>query len=187
MSIGDYTRNLPANSTELDPLNQRVQASLDGTLDELPDTFENWQAPQVREAVEGLQRADENRTKQRANADAFLASHPEFLDIQANGETMNRTLEALYGERLYTPAEFERAYKVCRANKTLQLDEAELAKQAQAAANARAKAEQKSRAAAARTYTEEELYEMPLEELRQIENRDLQKRQEKIAQEGGWY
>jgi hypothetical protein len=103
------------NPAENDPLNRRVNGALNGTLDELSEEgFEFWPKQKVREAVEGLQRADSNTIAQRANADAFVDLHPEFLDIDSNGETMNRTLEALYGARVYTVSEFEKAYQVCR-------------------------------------------------------------------------
>ena len=184
--MGNFGRHIP-NSAEQDPLNVRARASLDGTLDELPDTFENWDKDRVKEAVQGLQRADESTIKQRANADAFLALHPEFVDINTNGQTMNRTLEALFGERLYSVSEFEKAYEVCCANNSLTLDQAEIVKQQQAAANQRAKAERARRAVETRVYSESEKENLSLEELRAAENREIQRRNERIGQEGGWY
>ena len=181
-----FDNRLVPNSVEQDPLNQHVRAALDGTLEELPDTFEHWPADRVKEAALGFQRADDNRIAQRANADAFLALHKEFLDTQANGETMNRTLEALYGERLYTVSEFEKAYAVCRANNSLTLDQAEIVKQQQAEANQRAKAERARRAAETRVYTEDEKYSLSLEELREAENREIQKRMQQAGERGGY-
>jgi len=89
------------NPAENDPLNRRVNGALNGTLDELSEEgFEFWSKEQVKEAIAGLQREDSNKIAQNANAESFLALHPEFVDIDSNGETMNRTLQALYGERV---------------------------------------------------------------------------------------
>jgi hypothetical protein len=162
---------------EVDPFDDKVRRSLDGTLNELPDTFENWSADRIKEAALGFERADRDRIAQKANADAFLALHPEFVDLNTNGQTMNRTLEALYGDRLYSVAEFEKAYDVCRANNSLTLDQAEVVKQQQAAANERAKAARKQRAAETRVFSEHEKEAMSLEELREAENRELNQRE----------
>jgi hypothetical protein len=147
--MANYERLLH-NAADEDPLNVRVNASLKGTLDALPDTFENWDKEKVKTAAEGFMRADSGRIAQRANADRFLSLHPEFVDIDSNGQTMNRTLEALHGERLYSVSEFEKAYEVCLANNSLTLDQAEIVKKQQAEANQRAKAERARRAAETR-------------------------------------
>jgi hypothetical protein len=172
---------------EIDPFDEKARRTLDGTLGELPDTFENWSADRVKEAALGFARADSDRIAQRSNADAFLALHKEFIDIDANGQTMNRTLEALYGDRVYSVAEFEKAYAVCRANNSLTLDQAEIVKQQQKAANERAKAAREQHAAATRVFSEEEKENMSLEELRDLENREIQKRMQQVAEEGGYY
>jgi hypothetical protein len=175
-----------SNPADQDPLNRRVNAALTGTLDELSEEgFEFWPKEQVKEAIVGLQREDSNKIAQDANADAFLALHPEFVDIDSNGKTMNRTLEALYGERVYTVSEFEKAYQVCCANNSLTLDEAEIVKQQQSAANLRAKAERARRAAENRVFSEDDKYNMSLEELRQVENNELQKRLQLAGERGG--
>jgi hypothetical protein len=117
--------------------------------------------------------------------DHFVALHPEFIDINANAETMNRTLEALYGDRLYSVDEFEKAYAVCRANNSLELDEALIVKQQQAAANQRAKAAREQRAAATRVFSEAEKENMSLEELREAENREIRRRMQEAGERGG--
>lgn len=138
--------------------------------------FEDWSPEKQKTSYEGLQRADSNKIEQKANADAFVAAHPEFLDTDANGSTMNRTLEEMFGVRVYTVAEFEKAYAVCRANNSLKLDQAEIVKQQQAAANARTKAAIKQRAdAAARAYSPNADYDtLSVEELRNRANEELQ-------------
>jgi type IV secretory pathway VirJ component len=170
---------------EVDPFDDKIRRSLDGTLSELPDTFENWSAQRVKEAALGFARADSDRIAQKANADAFLTLHKEFIDIDANGQTMNRTLEALYGDRVYSVSEFEKAYAVCRANNSLTLDQAEIVKQQQAETNQRAKAAREQRAAATRVFSEDEKDNMSLEELRAVENREIQQRMQQGGERGG--
>jgi hypothetical protein len=184
--VGMFGHSYLHNQAAEDPLNVKARRSLDGTLDELPDTFENWSAEQVKEAALGFARADSDRIAQRANADAFLALHREFLDIDANGQTMNRTLAALYGDRLYSVAEFEQAYTVCCANNSLTLDKAEIVKQQQKATNERAKAARAQLAAETRVFSEDEKENMSLEELRAAETREIQQRMQRIGEEGGW-
>src|SRR6266699_3363371 len=118
--MGNFGRHVP-NEAEADPMNVRIRSTIDGTLDQLPDTFENWNPERVKEAALGFALADSNRIEQLANADAFLALHREFFDLDSNGQTMNKTLEALYGEKVYTVSEFEKAYEVCCANNSLTL------------------------------------------------------------------
>src|SRR5215469_15468719 len=137
--MSNYLRYVP-NAAESDPLNVRIQSSLDGTLDQLPDTFENWDKERVKEAVQGLQRADAKLNARRETADAFIDAHPEFIDTQENGERMNRTLQSLYGDTTFTPEHFERAYAVLRANNMLDVDQAVIVQQEQAATNERNKA-----------------------------------------------
>jgi hypothetical protein len=170
---------------EVDPFDDKARRSLDGTLGELPDTFENWSADRVKEAALGFARADSDRTAQRANADRFLALHKEFVDIDSNGQTMNRTLEALYGDRVYTVAEFEKAYAVCCANNSLELDQALIVKQQQAAANQRAKTAREQHAAATRVFSEDEKENMSLEELRATENREMLLQMQQAGERGG--
>ncbi len=158
---------------------------LDG-LDPLnSEKFEKWAPERQKEAYEGFVRADSTRIEQKANADRFVALHKEFVDIDTNGQTMNRTLEALYGDRLYSVAEFEKAYAVCRANGSLTIDLAEEAKQRQAVVNQRAKAAREQRAAETRVLSETEKENMSLEELREAENREIRRRMQEAGERGG--
>ncbi len=158
---------------------------LDG-LDPLnSEKFEKWSPERVKEAALGFARADSTRIEQKANADLFVALHPEFIDVNENGQTMNRTLEALYGDRLYSVAEFEKAYDVCRANNSLTLDKAEIVKQQQAVANQRAKAAREQRAAATRVFSEAEKENMSLQDLRKAETREIQRQMQQAGERGG--
>jgi len=83
--------------------------------------------------------------------------------MTAMGKQFNKTLDAMFGaNRTYTIEQFERAYQVCCANNSLELDRAEIAKQEQAAAKERAKAARAKRAVETRVYTEAEKEEMSL-------------------------
>jgi len=174
---------------KVNPFDEQVKRSLDGEPlfnDESP-RFEDWSPAKQRAAYDGFVRADNDKSEQKANADTFLALHKEFLDTNENGQAMNRTLEALYGNKVYTVDEFERAYAVCRANNSLTLDKAEIVKQQQAAANQRAKEAREKRVRETRVFSEDEKETMSLEELREAENREIQQQNRRIAEEGGWY
>src|SRR5467141_1437582 len=101
-SVGGYTRNI---DTQEDPFNTRVRAFKDDSLSELPSTFENWEAPLIKEAVEGLQRADRQQQAINArvkNAEAWMAGHPEYISQPANNDLMNHELKRMFGEIEWT-------------------------------------------------------------------------------------
>jgi hypothetical protein len=187
-AVGSYLRHVqnPANE---DTFNKDTRRALDGEkrFDDDSPRFEDWSAAKQRAAYEGLERAEDNKIKQRANADAFLASHAEFIDIDANGQTMNRTLEALYGDRVYTVDEFEKAYEVCRANNSLKIDLAEEAKQQQRAADAQRKTvvKQRQERERLRNLSEDELNALPLEELRALVERQQHEDMQHEGERGG--
>jgi hypothetical protein len=122
----------------------------------------------------------------RQNADAFASLHSEYLDTPENGKRFNNTLKAMFGDCAHTVEQFEAAYQVLRANNTLDLDQAEIVKQEQAATNQRNKAARDQRARDTRTYTEDEKYSMSLDQLRQLETREIQQRMQRRGEEGGW-
>jgi hypothetical protein len=161
----------------------QVRARLRGgsTFDDSSPRFEDWSPEKQRASYEGLQRADANVNDQRENADTFLALHPEMPDTTANAQALNRTLEALYGKRVYSVVEFEKGYEVARANNLLHLDKNELAKQAKAATQQRAKVE-RSRIV---YRTEEELETMPIEEIRRLDAIERQKQMQEAGERGG--
>ena len=159
----------------------RARLNGESSFDDSSPRFEDWSPAKQRASFEGLQRADANVTEQRANADAFVALHPEIPDTTANAKVLNSTLEAMYGQRVYTIEEFENAAKVARANGLLQLDQAELAKQRAAANEQRAQAE-RSRIV---YRTEAELENMPLEEIRRLDAIERQKQMQQAGERGG--
>ncbi len=184
MSIGSFTR-YTSNPAEEDPLNVRVTSSLNGTFDELPDTFENWSAPQVKEAVQGLQREDQvahDRLETQKNGDAFVAGHPEFIDNTANAHLLFNQMNTMFGEGLHTLDHFEKAYEYLRTKTNfLKLNQAELAKQQKVAAKQRFDAAQKPV-----TPSQQDLYNMPLEDLRRLDAIAEQSRLQREGETGGW-
>jgi hypothetical protein len=178
----DYTRYTQA---EDDPFNKRIRAFRDDSIDSLPDSFENWPKEKIKEAVEGVIRADQRQQDIAAtgqNGTSFVALHEEYLDTPANGQLMNHQLRTLYGETLYTLEHFEAAYQALRASGFLALDKKKVAEQERAAAKARVQAE----LARSVPKSEDELYSMPLEDLRRLDAIENQKRMQRRGEEGGW-
>jgi hypothetical protein len=182
-AVGSYLRHVP-NSADNDEFNENLRRAHAGLGPVKPQPT----AEQIKTLVEEAIAADETRAINIRHSEEFVSLHPEFLDHPKNGEQFNRTLDAMFGaNRAYTLDEFERAYAVCLANNSLELDKAELVKQEQAAAKERAKAARARRAAETRVFSEAELESMSLEDLRKVEDREIQKRNQRIAEEGGWY
>lgn len=181
--MANYERFL-LNEADQDPLNVRVNASLNGTIDELPDKFEFWNKDAVREAVEGLQRADraaQDRVENQKIGDAFVAGHPEYKDTNANAALMTHELNRMFGPGLHPLEHYEKAYESLRSSNFLALDQAELKKQQKAAAKQRFEQE-RSRSV---TPSEQELYDMPLDDLRRLDAIENQKRLQLAGERGG--
>ena len=179
-SVGSYTRHV---TEQEDPFTTRVRAFRDDSLDQLEDKFENWEAPQVKEAVEGLQRAD-NKTQivnqNMATGDAFAAGHKEYVDNDANALLILNQMDTMFGKGLHPLEHFESAYEYLRTNTNfLKLNQAEVARQQKAADKARYDAQR----AQSVTPSEDEMYSMPMEEIRMRDVIENQKRKERIALE----
>jgi len=182
-AVGSYTRFIP-NSADADEFNQNLKRAHDG----LGPVRPTLTAEEIKVAYEDALAADETRTNNFQMSDEFVLLHPEFIDHAKNGEQFNATLNVMFGaNRAYTLDQFERCYQVCLANNSLELDKAEIAKQEQAAAKERAKAARARRAAEARVFSESELETMSIEEVRKYEDREIQKRNQKSGEEGGYY
>ncbi|MGA9798578.1 MAG: hypothetical protein WBQ68_06195 [Terriglobales bacterium] len=182
-AVGSYLRHIP-NPADNDEFNQNIRRAHDGLEPVKPQLT----AEQIKAVYEEALAADETRTNNFQMSDEFVLLHPEFIDNQRNGEIFNATLNAMFGaNRAYTIDQFERVYQVCLANSSLELDAAELSKQEQAAAKERAKAARAKRAAESRVFSEAEKETMSLEELRRLEDREIQKRNQRLGEEGGYY
>lgn len=180
-----YTLNNLENDPLNDPLNARVQASLNGSLDELPDTFENWPAERVKEAVAGVMRSDkaaQDRLETQKNGDAFVAGHPEFIDNTANAHLLLNQVNTMFGEGLHTVDHFEQAYEYLRTKTNfLKLDKTVIAAQEKQAAKQRYEQER----ARSVTPTEQDLYNLPLEDLKRLDAVDNQRRMQLAGERGG--
>jgi hypothetical protein len=172
---------------DVDPFNDKVKRSLDGEklFDDGSPRFEDWSPAKQRAAYEGLARGDEKNIARSQVASAFLQLHPEFIDIDTNAQILTRTLHALFGDVAFTIDQFAKGYEVCRANNSLQLDQAEIVKQQQAVANQRAKAAREQHARETRVFSEDEKENMSLEELREAENREIRRRMQEAGERGG--
>ncbi len=179
--VGSYG-NAPSIVKESE-FDTHVRARLNGEsqYDDSSPRFEDWSPAKQRAAFEGMRRADANITTINENANTFVADHPEFKDTEANGKAMNRTLKAMFGDVMHTPEQFESAYKVARANNLLELDGAEITKQAKAANQQRVNTE-RSRIV---YRTEAELESMSLDEIRRLDAAERQRQMQQAGERGG--
>ena len=76
----------------------RARLNGENPFDDSSPRFEDWSPAKQRAAFDGLRRSDEKFAVINENADIFIANHPEFLDTKANGEAINRTLKAMFGD-----------------------------------------------------------------------------------------
>jgi len=80
------------------------------------------------------------------NADEFCVIHPEFLDHEKNCKQFNKVLDVMFGANIaYSLDQFERAYEVCKANNSLELDQVRNREQQQTATTHQRKALTKQR------------------------------------------
>ncbi len=177
-SAGNYTRTLDA----ADEVTDRVISVRDGDTEALENNPETASAATIKAFGELFARNDAKLIALHRNSDTFVTLHKEFLDTKFNGERMNDTLKAMFGDVAYSLEQYEHAYSVLRANNVLEIDQAEVVKQAQAAANQRAKA---ARAAQKAVPTEEQLYTMDLDELRRLDAVENQQRLQLAGERGG--
>jgi hypothetical protein len=128
-------------------------------------------------------KTQQDRLATKKNADAFIAVHPELIDNKSNAFILLNQARTMFGDGELTVNNLEDAYQYLRDRTDfLKLDAKELAKQQKAQAKAHYETE---RARSVRP-TEQELYDMPLEDLRRLDTIDNQKRMQRIGEEGGW-
>ena len=150
-----------------------------------PDNVPELTAEQVKLAYEEAARADRDTQDRAANqqtGDAFVAGHPEYVDNQANASLMQHEMNTMFGEGLHTLEHFEMAYASLRKTNFLSLDRTVLAAQAKQSAKQRY-ATESARIAGP---TEEEMYAMPLEDIRIAHAQENQRRMQRRGEEGGW-
>jgi hypothetical protein len=126
--------------------------------------------------VRQTEQAQLDRSASSVDTATFLELHPEFVDCDANSEELKRCLFARgqwnpEGTRFPTLYQIEDAFKTLKAAGVLKLNQAELQRQAKGEAQERARQIRARGGVAAvaanmPTESEEELYELPMPELR---------------------
>ena len=167
-----------------DPFNHRVMAFLNDDASELDDS-EKLTAEHIKAAALLAEREDQAKADRLASqqaADAFVAGHPEYDDkSEANAHLLLNQVETMFGKGLHTIKQWEAAYEYLRTNTNfLKLDAKELSKQKKAADKARFDAAQNPV-----TPSVQELYEMPLDDLRRLDAVENQKRMQRAGERGG--
>lgn len=182
MSVGGFTRN---TLEQEDPFNTRVRAFKDDNLDTLEDNPENWPAEKVKAAAEMFQREDkatQDRVASQQNADAFVAGCPEYIDTKVNGQLLFNQARTMFGDGVIAIPQFQEAYEHLRNNTNfLKLNQAEVEKRLKVDAKARFDAAQNPV-----TPSEQDLYDMPLDDLRRLDAIDAHNRMQRRGEEGGW-
>jgi len=180
--VGTYLRHLQ-NPAEEDSFNADARRALDG----LGPSKTQVTAEQVKQVYEEVLRADEKRRTINQNADEFVSLHPEFLDTDRNGELVNKMVKTMFGDCAHTVEQFEAAYQALLVTDSLDIDKAEVARQKQRASDAQRKAAAKTRQdrEKLRNLPEDVLETMPLEELRQLTDRQLREDMQKAGERGG--
>jgi hypothetical protein len=160
----DYTRYTQHPD---DPFTARVMAIKNDDTSGLEDKFENWNAEQVKEATEGLMRADQQQqviNARVANAEAWMAGHPEYISQPRNNDLMNHELKRMFGEIEWTLDHYDAAFESLCADNFLKLNQVEVEKKRKAAAK------QRFEQARSVTPSEDDLYSMDMHELRMRAN-----------------
>lgn len=180
-SIGSYTRHIDTPETEFD---QRVRAFKDDTLDSFQDNPEFWPKEKIKAAAEMFQRHDQahiNAAEVQKTGTAWTKLHPEYVDNDANAQLMRHQLRT-NGVTKATLADFDVAYEQLKESGFLKLDAKILREQEKEAAKQLAETERIRR----EEPSEDEMYAMPLDEIRMRDAIANQKRMQRIGEEGGF-
>jgi len=186
--VGSYGNapSVPREETEFDT---QARARLNGqqVFDDSSPRFEDWSPEKQRAGYEGALRADEKRIANTQSGNEFAQLHVEYLDTDENGDRMVRMLRHLFGNVPYTLSMFESAYQALLITDSLDIDKAEVAKQQQQATNAQRKAvgKQRQERERLRNLSEEEMNTLPLDEVRNHANRQLQEDMQRAGERGG--
>ena len=177
MSIGNYTRNLDAPINEFDA---RTRAFLNDDASQLSPE-QQLTADQIKAAAELAEREDQAaraQSENAINADVFLKTHPWVKDSKANAQLFKHELRVRFGNGPYTIDRYEEAYQSLLESSFLALDEKKFEAHQQEIA-------QRHEAEKAALPSEEDLYTMPLEDLRRLDAIESQKRMQQAGERGG--
>jgi hypothetical protein len=136
--------------------------------------FENLpteEALSLLRAAEKHKQAQANAHVTGQNADVWLHMHPEFVDNKRNGELVTMQLVANGCDKSTASVQdFEKAYRQLRESGLLKLDEKELRSQHNEELQERASTALKTPGSIFDETTEEEMANLPLDELRRRAN-----------------
>ena len=149
-------------------LHQKVSRSdAEIALENLPTE----QVLSLLRAGERSKQGQENARETGLNADAWLSLHEEFVDNKRNAELMTMQLRSNgCNETIASVEDYEQAYRQLQASGLLKLDEQELRSQQTKELQERASAALKTTGSIFDQTTEEEMYDLPLDELRRRAN-----------------
>jgi hypothetical protein len=141
-----------------DEVSDGIRRSLNGepSLEATPEEIREQHDSLVREEAEQTA-----RLRAETEGNAFTKLHPEYSDTPANAFKLLTHCRSVFGTSTPSLEQFDSAYQALRANGSIEFNERVLVKQADDAAVARAKQFKKES-----SITEEEMYTMPLEELK---------------------
>ena len=136
--------------------------------------FQNLPSEQALPLIREAEKQAHNQlseTERKRNADAWLILHPEFVDSERNAHLMAMQLRlngVIDGET--TIADYELASRQLRESELLKLDPKVVRKQQAEELQQRADAATKIPGSIFDTTTEEEMYDLPLDELKRRAN-----------------
>ena len=156
------------------------------------DAVPELSAEQVKQAYE--QALAENQQHQMtleraADADAWKSEHPEYVDSNENASLMRHQLLTMFGDTQWSFEQFDAAFEALCASNFLKIDQKELVKKLRAAEAQRAKAARRRIAEqTARNFNENADYsDLSLEEIKRRANEEMRTRNQRIAEDGGYY
>lgn len=194
-SVGSYLRHVQ-NSADKDPFTIATRAAIGdpnaiAQLEQLDQNDpDNVPAEHIKAAHEAALRAD--RTHQdlletQANADAFIAGHPELKDSIANARLLLNQARTMFGENgPITVEQWETAYQHLREKTDFLAFNADaLAKQQKEASRQRYA---ESRAAEAKrivNLSQDQLENLSLEDIRRLDTEERQRQMQAAGERGG--
>jgi hypothetical protein len=170
--FGRATYNMPAQDSEFDARLKKLHDGQPLTTDEDFETIaNNLSADQIKTLFNKASRNDQEKAdalRSKQDADAFVKLRPEFMDTGKNGRILRAHCMTAFGTAHPTLEQWDAGFQALAANNLLELDKAELARQADAATTSRA-AQVKSEA----FNGDDEYSDLDLDEIRRRANNVL--------------
>jgi hypothetical protein len=133
---------MPVQETEFDARLKKLHDGQPLTTDE---DFEiianNLSADQIKTLFNKASRNDQEKAaalRSKQDADTFVKLHPEFMDTGKNGRTLRAHCMTAFGTTYPTLEQWEAGFQVLAANKLVEINQEELARQADEATTSRA-------------------------------------------------